>query len=300
MDILGLFVGTVLAFEGIISPLPDLAQVSVPTRSFGSYISPEVLGDTTAITPTPILTSLTPTPSEKPETPTPAAVEKRTAKKKAITIALIGDSMIDTLGTECADLQTALKAIYPQTAFTLLNFGVGGTNIDYGIERVTHGYTYLQQQHPSLVSTNPDLVIIESFAYNPYSYDTGAIDHHWLALATMVDTIKTHLPNTNMLLFDTIAPNARVFGDGAAGLSFDPQAKREKVAVIKSYLESTLKFAASQHIPLADAYTPSLQKDGNGNPVYINAGDHIHYSPEGRIFVSSILTKAIVEHKSIE
>lgn len=299
MTLLSLLAITVYAAEIIVSPLPDSPpQPNHPSVSFGAYISPlptngNVLGlETTAIpTPSP---STTPMPTM---TPAPIPLISR---KRNVTIAVLGDSMVDTLGPDIPHLKTKLEAAYPATRFTMFNYGVGGTNIGYGIERLTNSYAYLGSQVPSLVSQHPDIVVIESFAYNPFPDADGGIDRHWLSLAKVIDVLKGQLPQTKIVIAATIAPNAKVFGDGAAGISFSTDDKWQRVDVIKKYLESTTRFARSQHLPLADAYHPSLGSDGNGNLAYINAGDHIHYSDAGRALLATVVTNAIVANKLLE
>lgn len=225
---------------------------------------------------------------------------KQQVKKNSITIALLGDSMMDTLGPAAPALHTALKKLYPNTTFTIKNFGVGGTGIQYGIKRITEGYTYLGTSYPSLVATHPDIVVIESFGYNPFGDDAGTIDSHWLLLAKAVDTVKTHLPSAKIVMAATIAPNANRFGDGAAGLSFSVIDKWQRTTTIKKYLENTVRFASGEHLPLADAYHPSLMPDGNGNLVYINSGDHIHYSDKGRALMAKKIAEAIAKNNLLE
>ena len=69
---------------------------------------------------------------------------------------------------------------------------------------------------------------------------------------------------------------------------------------IKKYIESTIAFAKSQNIPLADAYHPSLDNTGNGKLTYINGGDHIHYSDAGRSLFSRIIADTILSNKLLE
>lgn len=293
---LRLFAFTVFAAESVISPLPDSAPAQIfhqPSVTFGQLIStvspPVVLGDAITVPP----------PDQQTPTPTPTPRDHRT-KKSSVTVALLGDSMIDTLGPDVTNLESLLSAFYPQTSFHMKNFGVGGTNIDYGIERITTGYTYLGHNVPSLVSTEPDVVVIESFGYNPFSVEEGHIDRHWMALAHAVDSVKQNLPNVKIIIASTIAPNYNVFGDGAAGISFDPIAKREKVARIDEYLENAIKFAKSQHIPLANLYDVSRDTSGNGKLEYINGGDHIHYSEAGRQLFAQKVFEAIISNKLLE
>lgn len=197
--------------------------------------------------------------------------------------------MMDTLGPDVPYLSSALKKTYPNTTFVIKNFGVGGTSIDNGIERI-----------PLLSSVHPDVVVLESFGYNPTGENPGAIDRHWLELARAVDTIKANLPYTKILIAATIAPNADSFGDGAPGLSFSSGDKQERTATIKKYLENAIKFANSEHFPLANAYSASLDGSGNGKLLYINNGDHIHYSDAGRQLMESKIAGAIIANRLLE
>src|SRR3972149_830689 len=108
---------TVLAAETVISPLPnDNVTVSFakPTVSFG------FLATYTPI-PAPLPSPVTLQP--EPAAPTPVLLPP--LSKKSYTIALIGDSMIDTLGFDLPHLAAALKKLYPTTQFNLLNYGMG-------------------------------------------------------------------------------------------------------------------------------------------------------------------------------
>ena len=102
--------------------------------------------------------------------------------------------MIDTMGPGLPAVQTQLTNRYSSTNFTLLNYGVGATNLEYGIERITNGYNYLGNQIPSLASTRPDIVVLESFAYNPFPDADGGVTRHWLALSHAVDALKHTIP----------------------------------------------------------------------------------------------------------
>ncbi len=298
--VLSLFASVVLAAELILSPLADDVSflspaVTQPKVSFGALITP-------TLAPAPIA-SPSPTPAilgvaTQSATASPAVTYR--ARQKHYAVALIGDSMIDTLGPEVPHLKRKLTALFPGTTFTVLNYGVGATNIDAGFPRITDAYTYLGQSYPSMVSQSPDIVVIESFGYNPYPFDEGALERHWLQLAAMVDLVQNRLPAAKIIIAATIAPNSQLFGDGAPGLAFAPQDKIERTNVIKNYLDSTVKFAQSQGLPLADAFHPSLMGNGDGNVLYINGGDHIHYSDAGRDLFAQKVVEAIVENKLLE
>ena len=304
------FTVSVYAAEAIISPLPDPTPILLPKVaakplvSFGDLLSaiPDtgvVLSAAAAATPTP---TLMPTPTETPvASPTPT-LATRTARKKPWIITLLGVSMIDTLGPIGSGLAARLNTIYPNATFTIINHGVGAENIDSGLRRLTNSYSYLGLGRNSVVSEKPDVVVVESFGYNPYPLPdiNDALTTHWLRLAAIVDTIRRELPETKIVIAATIAPNWDTFGDGAPNISMSPEGKRTKVEEIDKYIENTIAFAKSQGIPLADAYHPSLDIKGNGKPVFINPGDHIHYSDPGRTLFSQTIAGAILTNRLLE
>lgn len=283
MSLLSFFAFSVFAAESVLSPLPDdgiAFPVPAPTPevTFGqllNYTPPEVLGVTTEPTPTPL-----------------------PHRKDNYTIAVLGDSMVDTLGPGVPHLKEDLRKLYPNVTFNILNYGVGGENIDSGISRLTNDYVYLGETKSSLVSQRPDIVVVESFGYNPFIDPASELDRHWLALARVVDVIKGSLPGVKIVIAATIAPNSLIFGDGV--LNWSAQEKAEKVTRVNGYLENAVKFALSQGLPLADAYSPSLQADGNGSLEFINPGDHIHYSDAGRELFGNVVAKTIVNGKLLE
>lgn len=298
MNLLHLLGIVIYATDVIVSPIPDEPK---PLKTFAQITNihfPSVLGIEIENEKTAQLENsfLKQTPSI---TPTPT-ISQYKLWKNPVKIALLGDSMIDTLGEHAPEIKTSIQKYYPNLGINIMNYGVGATNIDYGIQRITNSYEYLGKSIPSLASQQPDIVIIESFGYNPYPFDNGAIDTHWLALARCVDTIKQSIPHARIVISATIAPNADTFGDGAPGISFTKEEKQKRVNIIKQYLESTVRFAKSQNLPLANAYHPSLQSDGNGNLLYINKNDNIHPSENGRQLFADILAKTLVEHKLLE
>jgi hypothetical protein len=181
-----------------------------------------------------------------------------------------------------------LKKYYPQAKFKLLNYGVGASDLEYGLTRLTSGYTYLGHSFPSLLSQNPDIIIIESFAYNHWANNQAELDRYWLTLAHLTNIIKSQA-GAKIVLAATIAPDVNTLCDGIEGLQLSPEQKWEKAATIKAYLQNLINFASSQNYPLADAYHPSLDAGGNGKPLYINAGDHLHPSgPGGELFAQKV------------
>jgi len=217
--------------------------------------------------------------------------EEKEKKIGKLTIAVLGDSMVDTMGPGLPYLEKALRNYYPNYQFNLLNYGAGGTNIEYGIIRLTSDYDYLGKRIPSLVSASPDIVIVESFAYNPWGGQKSDLDHHWLALARMVDILKSK-GHAKIIFLATIAANKVNFGAGPNGVNWSKAQAWEHADKINKYLDNTVKFAQSQNIPIIDAFHPSLAHD-DGNLIFINPGDHIHPSVAGCQFIANLIAQKL-------
>lgn len=198
-----------------------------------------------------------------------------------ITIAFLGDSMIQTLDSQI--IAKSLNKYYPNHKFNILNYGLGGSDIEYGLFRL-----------PSLLSQKPDIVVIESFAYNNFGNTQSGIDRQWLALGAITTDIKNTLPNSKILLTATIAPHSVVFGNGSH-FSFTSLEKIEKTNTIKLYLQNLVNFATSQNFPLANAFTHSLINN-QGNLNFISTTDHIHPSSQGATFFADTIALAITRH----
>jgi hypothetical protein len=221
--------------------------------------------------------------------------QKRLPTKTNYTIAVLGDSMIDVMGPNLPELETALKKYYPGINFRLLNYGVGASSMEYAWQRLTSEYTWLGETHPPLVSQNPDIVVIESFAYNHWDNSQAGLDHQWLTLSKIINLIRQKTP-AKIVLAAAIAPDQNTLCEGIDGLDLPPDQKKAKAATIKAYLKNLVNFAQSQGYALADAYHPSLDSQGNGQELYINPGDHLHPSQAGKNLMSQEIAEAIWEN----
>ncbi len=222
-----------------------------------------------------------------------------TPTSKTVTIALLGDSMIDTLGPDFPKLRDSLLRYYPKDFnFNILNYGKGSDTVEGGLKRLVEDYEYKTATFPSLISLAPDIIIVESFAYNNFGNTQEGFDRHWLNLGAIVSTIKAKLPNTKIIIHTTIAPNAVVFANGVPGMNFSAVDRLEKTQTIKYYLERTITYAQSQGVILADAYTASLVGP-NGDKLYIDKVDNLHPSPEGKELIGNIIAKTIYDNRLI-
>jgi len=217
--------------------------------------------------------------------------------KSTYTISLLGDSMTDTLGKELTHLKILLKEAYPQTDFYLMNYGQGATDIENGLFRLTNRTQYEGWNYPPLVAYKPDIVVVESFAYNHWGAELSDLNRQWLAIARIIDTLRSYSPDTQIILASTISPNAEIFGDGI--LNWPKNLKWDGAITTKAYLQNLINFATSQGYPLADAYTASLNADGQGEIKYINPVDHLHPSEEGKMLYAQKIAETIKKYNMI-
>lgn len=267
-------------------------SLSSATANIAAIAPPQVLGVSTNI-PSPVPTSAA-TP-----TPIPATLPAIGGDGRTVTIAVLGDSMIDTLGPGLPALQKALAAQYPGLKLNILNYGYGASNIEQAEDRLIHDYAYNGNHFNSLLSQSPDIIVIESFAYNNFGNTENGFDRQWTALGSLTGTIKQKLPAAKIVIAATLAPNSITFGNGAPNVHFSALDKVEKTSTIKLYLENAINFANSEHYPLADAFHPSLVGT-DGNSSYINTTDHIHPSPAGAQFFSQILANTIINNHLLD
>jgi len=257
-------------------PLFFQLQVAYQPRKIKSkpQFSPQVLG---LATTDPVSFS----------TPTPASLPPQNVggEGQVITIALLGDSMIETIPS--GTLEKSLNLYYPYYKFNVLNYGRGASNIEQGLSFL-----------PSLLSQKPNLIAVESFAYNNFGNNQSGIDRQWLALGAITTQIKKNLPDSKIILAATLAPNSIIFGNGSP-YTFTSLEKIEKTSTIKLYLKNIINFATSQNFPLADTFTPSLKND-QGDPQFINSDDNIHPSDQGAQFFCDTLASTIFQNKLIQ
>jgi len=227
--------------------------------------------------------------------PTPAPVSASFVKKTSnLTIALLGDSMIDTLSVNTC--QQSFNNYFPNFNINLLKYGYGSTNIESGLKRLTETTSYLGKDNPSILSQNPDIIVIESFAYNNYGNSQSGIDRHSAALKKMIDTINEQSPHPKIVLAATIAPNSISYGNGLKNYQFSALEKVERTSTIKLYLQNIIRFATQNKIPLADAFHPSLFGQ-DGLDSLISSGDHLHPSPLGSQLFCDTIAKSIRDNR---
>lgn len=221
--------------------------------------------------------------------PTPI-IPTPSLSKDEYTIAIIGDSMVDTMGERLEYLEHVLKKKYPKTSFTLYNYGVGSENVEEGLARLGKDFQYKDRTYPPLNTIHPDVLIIGSYAYNPFTpFDR---DKHWLKLAEMVQEARKISPKVYLLA--EIAPRKKDFGKGPQGIKWEDNVRDSHAQKIITQMENTLGLSRSLHVPLIDAYTQSIRPEtGDVNPEFVSASDGIHPSAIGHVYTAEKIVESI-------
>ncbi len=247
---------------------------------------PQVLSQQTQAAPSPTV----PTPS--PTTPPPSPTPTPKLSKSSYSIAIFGDSMVDTMGENLDYLQKSLGARWANTTFKLYNYGIGGQNVQQGLDRFDKPFSYQTRNYLPLSALKPDIIVVGSFAYNPFSpHDRN---HHWLTLTALVNRAKEN--GSDIYMLAEIAPRASGFGKGPGGINWPENLARDQAAHIIEQLQNAVNLAKSMNIPLIDAFDKSKVNGNYGENTYINENDGIHPSVEGHMFIADLIATTLKFH----
>lgn len=227
-------------------------------------------------------------PSPNPD-PSSSPSPRYIPSKSSYTIAIIGDSMVDTMGENLEYLTKSLKAQYPQTAFKLFNYGIGGENVEKGLLRFDKPLIYKERNFSALSSLKADVIIVGSFAYNPFSPHDR--QKHYTLLSQLVE--KAVNANADVYLLAEIAPLGSNFGQGPNGINWPNDLALNQAAHIVQQLENVLNLANSKNLPLINAYLESQVNGKYGSGVYTDANDGIHPSVQGHVLMANLIARTL-------
>ena len=218
-------------------------------------------------------------------------------EKKKIKVVAIGDSMTDTFGKGMPRLAEALATQWPDKDFEVVNYGVGGTRVGYGLWRLTNEYEHWDTKHQPLVSLDPDLVILESFAYNNATDGVNEVGiSHFRDMHTKIVETLRERTNAEILCVATIAPDCDHFLESVPPFFNTPVPIRRRMAKERmDYLEEFIKLVEELNLPVADVYHKSLDNVAEGIPLSTNITpvDWIHPGDTGHQLIASVIVDAI-------
>lgn len=209
-------------------------------------------------------------------------------KKNTYTIFMIGDSMTFALGPHGGTFYQFINDLYKKDNIGILidNYAKGSTNILSVNDELTKKTIYWDSTFEPLLSRDFDLILVESFGYNPLStlgLEAG-IKRQNEALDDLMKTLITSHPKSAIVYVATIAPNKETYAKKVLlNLTTEDRVKQSEERI--AYIENHISYAKSHNIPLVNIYEKSLNAQRDGELKYINPDDYIHPSFEGVDFI---------------
>lgn len=235
------------------------------------------------------------TPSVKPtDIPFTTYNKPTLAKKDKYNIYLIGDSMTHAFGPRGGVFTEILSKAYPGIFFEVSNYAQANQSILLLPQRLTQ---QVQADKDLLlkpiIEGEPDVIIIESFGYNPLSQfgKEEGLKKQEEVLTQVMTTLTNRFPNTVILFLTAIAPDKKTYGLKVTNSTPDGRWTQAEERI--EYITNHRDYAREHNIPVMDAYQESLDASGDGDTKYINPDDNIHPSAEGLALMGRAMTKKI-------
>ena len=218
--------------------------------------------------------------------------------QQPLLIVPLGDSMTHTQGPGCPHLAEEIRRLRPGLDFEIRNYGIGSTRAENGLWRLTSNHELDGQPMPSIAACQPDLVILESYAYNNGADGEAGLANYRAVLDQLVTAITQHI-GAELLFVVTIAPDREHFVENVEG--FDQMEASARAALADDrhlYLREAVRWATDRKLLLANAYQATLDAERTGTPrsTFIDPADHIHPSPAGHRLVAQVVVKALMEN----
>ena len=217
-------------------------------------------------------------------------------KNQSYRIILVGDSIVNTLGVNANTLRLDLIKYYPDSEFVTYNYGYPSTNVLSLYKRLTEKTVDSGSDHQAILTQEFELIIIESFGYNPLSQFPLAegLQKQNEELEKSVREILSQKPNVSLAFLTPIAPDPVNFARGNRDLS--PEVRKQWVEERIAYINNHKKFAEEKGIPVIDVYKASLKPNGEVDRTYIS-DDFIHPSKKGVELISQTIADYIFNNK---
>ncbi|HKB88739.1 MAG TPA: SGNH/GDSL hydrolase family protein [Patescibacteria group bacterium] len=217
-------------------------------------------------------------------------------KNRSYRIVIVGDSIVASLGLNANTLREDLIKYYPDSEFVTYNYGYPSTNVLSLYERLTQKTKNDSAENPAILKQGFELIIIESFGYNPLSQfplEEGLKKQND-ELEKSVEAILSVKPNAALAFMTPIALDPLHFAMGTRDLS--PTVRKQWVEERVAYINNHKKFAQEKGIPIIDVYEASLKPNGEVDRTYIS-DDFVHPSKKGIDLISKTIADYIFANK---
>lgn len=218
------------------------------------------------------------------------------SKDRAYRTVIVGDSIVASLGVNANLLRLYLIDHFPNNEFVNYNYGYPATNILSLPERLTQKTKSGAEENPPILKQGFELIILESFAYNPLSQFplSEGLQKQSASLEKSVGLIFQQKPHVALAFLTPIAPDPNNFAKGAYDLN--PKQRSSWIKERIAYIENHKQFAIKKGIPVIDVYTKSLKANGEVDKIYIS-DDFIHPSQKGIELISHSIADYIFDNK---
>jgi lysophospholipase L1-like esterase len=243
-----------------------------------------------------------PTPTPKKDEPFGIYKSPKIPNKAVYSIVMVGDSMTETLGPHGGKFNEFINTLYQSTPghqrIVIDNYAKGATNL-LGLNDALRAKTIVGDAVlDPLLSRSFDLILIESFGYNPLSQlgIENGLKKQTQTLDRLMKTLTTTHPRSAIIFVATIAPNKETYAQEES--PGNTLAEREGQAKERmDYIKNHIAYAKAHNIPIIDIYDKSLTPDGDGDISNVNPNDHIHPSFKGRDFISQEIANFIYDNQ---
>jgi len=220
--------------------------------------------------------------------------------KKEYQIVMIGDSMTHALGPRGGTLNTFINDLYKyhNIGIAIDNYAEGSNNILQVHEQLENETTYWDSTFPPLLSREFDLILVESFGYNPLSQMglEDGIKRQTEALNELMEKLIVAKPNSRIVFVATIAPNRENYAKKII-LNIETADRIKQAEERMAYIKNHIEYAKQHNLPLVNIYEKSLDATGSGDLKHINPDDFIHPSFEGVDFIGREIAQYIYDNK---
>ena len=201
--------------------------------------------------------------------------------KLPVTIVYFGGSITNHPGYRVFS-EEWFKKQYPESKFTTVNAGIGGTGSDLGVFRMDQ----------DVLDHNPDLVFVE-FALNDAGTDSLIICH---SMEGIVRKIKKHNPNTDLCFLYTL--NVGMLNDLMQGRLYKSMRYMESIA--KYYNIPSINFAINViDLIKKDSliFKGDKGKDYGGKLIFSEDGTHPTFDVGHKIYTKTIINSIMAMEK---
>ncbi len=211
--------------------------------------------------------------------------------------------MVEKWGADCTQLHTELTRFYTRTSFQITNHGVTGTRAGHGLWRISHDYKNFSGEYRACLSYNdPDIVIIESFAYTNCVDDAESLPEYRDVIRSLWEEIGRTTAAQRLFLVP-IPLDRDKFLETSNNYYYTSKVTRQRMADRATlYLEEAINIAQDEEWPTANVYEEVVKKVKAGDKIrrYINQSDCLHPSVYGYQSMARVIVRALDKHEMIK